>query len=504
MTTETINEKLLKDIKIDEINAKPIDIKKIAACVDTSDHVGLFKISSYIIEKKFIRKVEWDHLMHRNHVSKEFDSPYPETPMDFINMWTKHYCLDMDFKGNFKSKSFRTDHLIKLYENYEKIEEELKNSSNINEIKSLTFSKRNVSDQINACEFKPTLDIINRKIRITRDTYKLKFTDSQISDSLEEWCDIYKSTLRGKIFSSIVYINDANEKNKADVYLDKICDGLFDQSHLTKDAQKNILRKFIWQVKRKIKGEIVTNHIMPVFTGPQGTGKSTFMHRFIDPVAELSSPTDFKQLTDDRNISLFKNAILIVDEMGFANKADIETVKSIMTATELSRRPMRQNTSVNIRQDATFIGASNKELEQLIRDETGLRRFIGIQFKKEPDWEMIKGIEYDVIWRSIDEDSSDPSMNSINDIQFAQEMARCKTPCEMWVKTLSEKQNGKRTASNWYREYGIWETYHFHNKRMDFDNWCKELRRLIACNKIFPFTYSMNGNTEMFEYKENV
>ena len=496
----TVNGNIMTKIIADDVNGIRPDIKSISTCVDVNDYSGLAKITSYIISKKFATRKEWDDLLHKQRVASYFNAPFPETPMEFINVWTKHNNLAMDFKGNVRSKSFRTEQVNKLYEEFDSINEKLSTSTSSTLIGNLMIEKRMVQDRIKSCEIRPTLDVILRKLRIARDTFKLKFSDSQLSDSLDEWADNYKSSRRGEIFSSILYIDDMNERKKANEYLEKICDGLFDQNHLPKQAQMDVLRKFIWQVKRKIKGEHVTNHIMPVFTGPQGTGKSTFMHRFISPVAELSSPTDFKQLTDDRNISLFKNAILIVDEMGFADRSDIETVKSIMTATELSRRPMRQNTSVQISQDATLIGASNKEIDQLIRDETGLRRFIGVSFKVKPDWDAIKNIDYGVIWRSVDEDGEDPSYGSMEDIKIVQEYARGKTSCEMWVNTLSEKNNGSKTASNWYNSYRIWESMHFHRKSMDFDVWCKELRRLIACNVDYPFTYSLNGSKEIFEY----
>ena len=498
--TQTTNGTVLNEIIQDSYSQKPIDIRNIATLVDFDDYIGLAKITNFLIEKKHTRRSEWEELLHRQRVAKFFNAPFPETPMEFVNIWTKHYGLEMDFKGNVSSKSFRTSAVIKMYEDLEVVNQKINDATNSKTIKTLLSEKRIITDNIKSCEIRPTLDVIIRKLRISRDTFKLKFNDSQLADSIEEWSDIYKSSRRGEIFSSIIYLHDEEQIKRADNDLDKICEALFDENHLTKSANKNILRKFIWQVKRKIKGSAVTNHIMPVFTGAQGTGKSTFMHRFISPVAELSSPTDFKQLTDDRNISLFKNAVLIIDEMGFANRADIESVKSIMTATELARRPMRQNITVQIRQDATMIGASNKEVEQLIRDETGLRRFIGIRFKNNPDWNLIKDIDYAGIWRSVDEDGEDPTLESIDVILEAQEIARCKTPCEMWVKTLKINGTSKKTASNWFSEYRIWESLHFNKKNMDYDNWCKELRRLTIVNNDFPFTYHLDGSTELFEF----
>ena len=61
-----------------------------------------------------------------------------------------------------------------------------------------------------------------------------------------------------------------------------------------------VLRKFIWQVKRKMLNLPVTNHLMPILSGPQGKGKSTFLMRFLPPVEEVAIPSDSRWYKENR------------------------------------------------------------------------------------------------------------------------------------------------------------------------------------------------------------
>ena len=500
-TKISVNSKIINDIKLNLINGTPVNVSAIQDHIDLSEKTTLGEIYNFLISKKILTKREWELMITKKLFMDDFKSSYPESPTDFIDIWVKRYEMNMDYKGNIKSKKFRSQEVKNLYSQLDKIEKLCNDTGDESLLKNYIREKRCIVDTIKSSEQSITTDVILRKIRITRDTYKLKFSDSQLADSIDEWIDNFKCLRRGKIFSSIMYNPNELDNKRANEQLEIVCSALFDTNYMSVDVSKKILKKFIWQVKRKAKGEFITNHIMPVFTGPQGVGKSTLMYNFISPMAELAAPTDFKQLTDDRNISLFKNLILVMDEMGYADKSDIESVKSIMTSTTLSRRPMRQNNNVNIKQDATLIGASNKEIEQLIRDETGLRRFIGIRFKVSPEWDKVKDIDWYLIWQSVDEEDKDPTLDVMSTIKEIQESSRSKTPCETWVKTLRAADIGEFTGTNWFSKYKTWESLHYSRKAMEYDAWAKELRRLIASYDYYPFSYRMDGNTEFFSYE---
>jgi predicted P-loop ATPase len=116
--------------------------------------------------------------------------------------------------------------------------------------------------------------------------------------------------------------------------------------------------------------------------------------KLIGPLKELSLQVGFDMIEDERNIDIWHSYILFFDEMGYASKANVDTIKHAITATHLSRRPMRTNTKVSVAQNATFTGCSNKTLAQLIKDPTGIRRFVSAQFSSAPDYSVVNATNY--------------------------------------------------------------------------------------------------------------
>jgi predicted kinase len=193
-------------------------------------------------------------------------------------------------------------------------------------------------------------------------------------------------------------------------------------------------------VKRKIDRMPVTDHLMPVILGAQGTGKSTLIRQMLKPINELWVPSDFKQITDDRNTMLWKNYAIFLDEMGWASKSDMDTVKNIITADTLNRRIM-QTTKYNVvAQNATFIGAANaNELADLIRDVSGTRRFVSLNMKTQADWQLINAIDWQEVWQSVDHAACDPMAGFRGVLGAVQEADRTKTPVESWLDSLNPK-----------------------------------------------------------------
>ena len=196
-----------------------------------------------------------------------------------------------------------------------------------------------------------------------------------------------------------------------------------------------VVRKFIWQVKRKMVGLPVFDHIMPVLHGAQGTGKTQFIQRFVGPIAENVSYPNLKEITDSRNRQLWKRWVLIVDEMEGYEKTDVDALKNVITKTTISGRVMFTSDDFNETNSASLIGASNKTLDELIRDTTGMRRFIQLNWANldEAGWSVINGIDYLGLWKSVDETSVDPLKPFKEYTKGKQEEFRQKTLIEQWV-----------------------------------------------------------------------
>lgn len=170
--------------------------------------------------------------------------------------------------------------------------------------------------------------------------------------------------------------------------------------------QIHVMAHWIWQVKRKVFNKPVRNHLMPVFSGPQGSGKSTALNILTSPLRDYRLDWNLQALGDDRNYhGINRNFIILFDEMMGCNKTDIETLKHFITAERLSARKLYTNQVDSLAQNCSCLGTSNKQLDVLIRDETGMRRFVEIKSLDKMDWDILNSIDPLDLWREIDENN---------------------------------------------------------------------------------------------------
>lgn len=199
-----------------------------------------------------------------------------------------------------------------------------------------------------------------------------------------------------------------------------------------------VLKKFIWQVQRKLHNLPVSYPLMPVLTGEQGAGKSWFVNALTRPIADVVVQSDFAALADDRNIDLWRSYVIILDEMAKAAKADVETIKHVITADHLERRPMRTNTTVTIRQCASFIATTNLSVAEIILDPTGIRRFAELQWIKPPR-EFLDQFDFSAAWGSVQATDADPMLAFMEELEALQAETRNRGVVEDWLLTIAEE-----------------------------------------------------------------
>lgn len=502
MTAVTdIHEDLLKDLGSRLATGKTINIYEVVGLIDfTGDYL---KVRDWLIDSKVCNKSEWKKAEEYQKVV-DFLGKYPDSASEYLDLWLVKHGITIDYKRKITTDQKIEYMGISVSEKLAELESEIKSTSDKNQVRSLESNKR-LYENIIACKsVYINTDDLNRKMRIKAKELNLRFTQLDIDDVIQEWVKLQQPTRKFEVYSSIMHDTSPTISAKSKVAWRDLIDSCFDTSSVTADVVEAILKKFMWQVKRKMLGLDITNHLMPVILGPQGVGKTTFMEKLVDPLAELKASTDFGQVTDDRNIDLWDNFVLLLDEMGYASKADIESVKHVITSPTLLRRIMRTNNAVSIKQNATFIGASNKELEQLIRDETGVRRFVGIRFKNKPDWSVMNKINFIQLWQSVDERGADPIVPHVEIMRKLQESSRAMKPCEEWVRNLSDafKKDNFEHESDWFRKYKDWERDHYDKYRMDISEWRLELQRLIMHNNgNFPMEKSISTTGYSFRYK---
>lgn len=246
-----------------------------------------------------------------------------------------------------------------------------------------------------------------------------------------------------------------------------------------------VMKKFIWQVKRKIAGLKVTDHLMPVLTGEQGGGKSSLVLSFINPVIDATSFPDFMEITDNRNIQIWDQYVLFIDEMQKSTKADIGKLKNLITTSELTLRPMFTNKSSRIINNATFIGTANDDIESLISDPTGMRRFIQLKARNKLDWEVINSTDFVELWRSINEHKPDPSLSVMDIIKERQEESRDKDPVELWLEDEGLEVLRKSSSANgmkvkeYFGLYAEWEKAAHYTVVKGLSKWRKMMDQMI-------------------------
>lgn len=195
------------------------------------------------------------------------------------------------------------------------------------------------------------------------------------------------------------------------------------------DLDLAAMKQFIWQVKRKLTGREVNQHLFVVLYGAQDLGKTRAMHRLLQPINELTHElTDLSVLNDNRELGLLaRSFVVFVDEMARASAADMAKLKNIVTSPVINQRVMNTTLHSSKTNNATFIGAANMEVQDIFYDPSGVRRFWQINCAPRIDWAAVNSVDALAIWRSVDESDENypvkavwPQMKAIQHEEFRQ------------------------------------------------------------------------------------
>jgi hypothetical protein len=207
-----------------------------------------------------------------------------------------------------------------------------------------------------------------------------------------------------------------------------------------------VLQKFIHQVKSKVVWIPVARHLMPVVQGEvQGSGKTTFVLKFLDPLRDLrTEPALLADFTDRRSGDIYRYPAVFIDDVDQINPSQIPTLNSLVTGEGLTRRKLGTSQSRVVKQRSTLIGTCNRPLSDLIPDETGNRRFCNMPFHNgevakggDPQvWEVVDNTDYDLLWRSVDAFGPDPMEEVLKDLVAWQERYRRLGEVEAWLINL--------------------------------------------------------------------
>ncbi len=210
-----------------------------------------------------------------------------------------------------------------------------------------------------------------------------------------------------------------------------------------------VIKKFMHQIKRKMLGLPVFNHLVMIITGQQQSGKSTFCEMLYKPVSELAGISSFAEISCEKSLKLWENYVLHIDEKSNESSIRLDTIKSRVTAPVVAGRKLGTNNQGRFNNNATIIITLNASVANVLVDNTGMRRFLELMWKvlggaNDPAFDVINSTDFGLLWQSVDEHGPDPLAPFDNLLKQKQEELRSISPVEEWILTLSDPDNIER------------------------------------------------------------
>jgi hypothetical protein len=245
------------------------------------------------------------------------------------------------------------------------------------------------------------------------------------------------------------------------------------------------LRNFIYRVKNHMRQTWRHSiHLMPVFYGPQGSGKTTAVRHLLSPIGDYTSAVGFDLFEHDAKLmKLSITPVMFFDELAGITKAENERLKDFMHSESRELRKLYGQPSTRTLV-STFIGCTNKDISTLIRDETGNRRYLQIETPRLDRTEIVK-FDALAMWRSVNENAEAPlyahadDLNAVLDVQAEQ---RHFGKVEHWLNECERYPSEAVTSSYLFTDYFMpWvsDAYPGQERFENLISFGKELNRLI-------------------------
>ena len=317
----------------------------------------------------------------RNEVIRSALDVVPENEYEFVEALLKKWDTKMTFQKVYTIDTpFTYEDVTLLEADLAEFEEEVQVFIRSADPKTMNFK-----------------DMMERVIR-ENSLMDMGYNEAKVIRAVEYWTNMQQNIIIAQAKKEVTY--NPRIAAIAESEWDKLVNAITDINVV---ETKGVLKHFIWQAKRKMFSKSVDKHMMPVLNGLQEIGKSTIVKQLCSPIKDFTVMTNFKDITDGRDHELWKNYVLILDEMGNSTQSNIEEIKQKITGDTFSPRVMKTNSNTLIVNNSTMIGTTNKDLSTLIFDDTGMRRFFQIACKTAFDWNVTNNIDYLMLWKSINE-----------------------------------------------------------------------------------------------------
>ena len=315
----------------------------------------------------------------------------------------------------------------------------------------------------------------------------LVFAESQIKAAFANWQVMEKDRLLAHAFREVAHDPAADPMELTAFATMMTAPTAGDPVKTARDirACEIALRNFIYRVKNHMRQQWRHSvHLMPVFYGPQGSGKTTAVRHLLSPISDFTSAVGFDLFEHDAKLmKLSVTPVMFFDELAGITKAENERLKDFMHSESRELRRLYGN-PVNRTLVSTFIGCTNKDISTLIRDETGNRRYLQIETPRLDRAEIVK-FDALAMWRSVDENADAPlyanadDLNAILDVQAEQ---RHFGKVEHWLNECQRHPEEGVTATALFTAYYLpWITdmYPGQDRFETLQAFGKELNRMI-------------------------
>jgi hypothetical protein len=142
--------------------------------------------------------------------------------------------------------------------------------------------------------------------------------------------------------------------------------------------------------------EVFNKQVFILVHSEQNSGKSTFC-RFICPPSLSEYFTENIGTDKDSLIALTNNFIINMDELSTLNRAEINTMKSMISRRNVNVRLPYGRRQVNHPRRANFVGSTNKD--EFLTDETGSVRWQCFELIDKIDFTYKEKVNINLVWK---------------------------------------------------------------------------------------------------------
>ena len=226
------------------------------------------------------------------------------------------------------------------------------------------------------------------------ETYK-NFTIDRIRRTISMYIKIYIEEQKDNCLNKIKFIK-YNDK-----FVTKWIQVLFDFYNIEKSELNIVMfKQLLYSIKRAVLG-LTPPDIRLMYTfysRTQGCGKTRFVAHLCDPFSMLfTDQATLDELVKINDLKALTNEYRIIDIQELASEKELDkssfaALKKTITSDTVAGRALYTSSSERMKMMSLFLSSTNFHIADIIRDETGMRRFYSFDFCNkiaDMNWEKI-------------------------------------------------------------------------------------------------------------------